>query len=123
MTEGTLDSLSDAELKAVESLVDALMRRDIEALAAAGAYDFGADPYMYVDDYYRFRGVDLVRPPGPAQRWLGDVIRTPEDPGWAGVCVEIYDRVAGRTDLTLELDLQTAKDGSVRATFIDLHVM
>lgn len=119
---GTLESLAEEEALAVASVVDALVNRNKAALAAVGAYEDGAEPFMYVDTYYPDRAVDLVVPPGAPESWPGDVLRSDQRPGWAFVCIEMFDRVNGMTDLTLELDV-FAEGGTIEVAFRGLHVM
>jgi len=126
----TLGDLSEAELDAVVGFVHALVRRDREVLEAAGAYDRGAKPFMYVDDYDGDgTGVDLAVPPGDPRDWYGGVLRSDDRPGWAYVVVDMYDEQhgdhgrPGENDLSVELDLTTDAYGSVTVAMRDLHVM
>lgn len=47
----TLEDLADEEVAAVERVVRALADEDVAALHRAGAYDGGADPYLWTRDH------------------------------------------------------------------------
>lgn len=118
----TLTELTDGEIDAVVAVVSALAERNVHVLSEHGAYERGANPYMYVDDYDAEGGVDIVLPPGNARSWPAYVFRSEDRPGWAAVDVQIWDRRRGETDLIVELELSTGSDGNVEVIFRDLHV-
>jgi hypothetical protein len=113
--------MTDAELRAVVAAVEALVGEDKEALAAMGAYENGADPYLWTRDYGRWGQVHLQVPPGDPREWGIEFTRT-ED-GWCAVDIDMWTAEEGRSDLTLQLELMPADDGSVQTRLADLHVL
>jgi hypothetical protein len=111
--EGGAGGLQEDELQAVTDAVRATVERDVEALTAIGAFELGSDPYVWVDE-------PLSVPPGDPRDWPISFIRLEE--GWYAVDVEMWTDT-GRSDLTLQLELRRAADGSLRTSFQDLHVL
>ena len=116
----TLEELDEAELQAVVALVQALVTRDVEALTQAGAYDGGADPYVWTRGYGKWGEVHLVLPPGNPSTWAGGVYRGQD--GWVGVDVAMWTVEEGRSDLTAQLALAPGSPWP-QARFEGLHVM
>jgi hypothetical protein len=118
-----LDALDERELEATVRVVRALVDRDRTVLESIGAYEGGADPYVWTENYGRWGRVELMVPPGDPKAWSGSVIRRDDD-RWIGVCVDMWTRQEGRSDLTLELDLTRGRSGTVPSPrFVGLHVM
>jgi hypothetical protein len=61
-------------------------------------------------------------PPGDPRTWTINVIRGDDD-GWLAVEIEMWTREEGRSDLTLELELEHQPDGALKTAFANLHVM
>ena len=118
-----LESLADQERQAVVALVAALVDEDFDALAAAGAYESGSDPYIWTNEYGRWGSVHLVMPPGDPRHWSGGVERPDGLPGPVSVIVDMWTAEEGPSDLSLEAELRTSADGAVVAQFHGLHVM
>jgi hypothetical protein len=114
-------TLTDDELQAVADFVRALVEHDDDYLRASGAYDYG-DPYAWTRNYGRWGDVDLVMPPGDPQTWISYAVRAYEDTR-TSVGVVMWTEEEGRSDLTLELDLESRSDGTMDARFRGLHVM
>jgi hypothetical protein len=112
-------SLSDEEALLVERAVRALVEHDRPTLEEMGAYDDGADPYLWTRDYGRWGEVDLVMPPGPVRDWSVDGQRNTEE-GAVMLDVDLWTAQEGRSDLTLSLQLNPA-EAQVRIE--DLHVL
>jgi hypothetical protein len=98
-------TLTDDELQAVADLVRALVDHDDDYLRVSGAFDQG-DPYAWTRNYGRWGDVNLVTPRGDPQTWIGYVVRAHEGTN-ASVGVVMWTEEEGRSDLTLELDLET----------------
>jgi hypothetical protein len=113
----TAMQLTDEEVVLVERAVRALVDRDEGALAQMGAYDDGADPYLWTRDYGTWPEVELVIPPGPVRRWSVSGIRNQDE---GRVEVDMWTVQEGESDLTLSLRLRPA-EGFVRID--DLHVL
>lgn len=118
-----LADLPADELAAVRTVVEALAGHDEAVLRSVGALDNGMDPYVWTRDYGTFGAVDLVVPPGDASTWSGWVVRSADRRGWAAVVVDMWTEQEGRSDLSLELELERRPDGPVRAAFHGLHVL
>ena len=114
-------TLTDDELNAVADFVRALVEHDDDYLRAGGAYDHG-DPYAWTRSYGRWGDVELVMPPGDPQTWISYGIRAAGD-ARASVGVAMWTKEEGRSDLTLELELESRSDGTIDARFRGLHVM
>jgi hypothetical protein len=114
-------TLTPDELSAVADFVRALVEHDDDYLQAGGAFDHG-DPYEWTRNYGRWGDVDLVMPPGDPQTWISYATRSDEDTK-ASVGVAMWTMEEGRSDLTLELDLESRSDGAIDARFRGLHVM
>jgi hypothetical protein len=114
-------TLTQDELNAVADFVRALVEHDDDYLRAGAAYDRG-DPYEWTRNYGRWGDVNLVMPPGDPQTWISYAIRADEDTR-ASVGVVMWTEEEGRSDLTLELDLESRSDGTMDARFRGLHVM
>jgi hypothetical protein len=110
--------LDDSELAAVVAAVRAVVGHDHEALAAMGVAA-GDDPYTWTRGYGRWGEVELLMPPGEPREWEIDVIRG----GALWVGVEMWTRQEGRSDLTLQLELEADRSGEPRTRFSGLHVM
>jgi hypothetical protein len=115
------DQLTDVEMVATAAAVRAVVAHDRPALEAMGAYAHG-DPYEFTREYGRWGVVHLVMPPGDPRTWVVNVTRDDDD-GWLAVEVEMWTREEGRSDLTLELELEAQPDGALRSAFSNLHVM
>lgn len=113
------DDLTDQETVLVERAMRALVEHDRSGLEQMGAYDDGADPYLWTRDYGQWGQVDLVMPPGSARAWSVDGSRDTED-GVVLLDVDLWTAQEGRSDLTLSLQLSPARD-EVRIE--DLHVL
>lgn len=111
--EGGAADLQQDELEAVVDAVRATVDRDVEALTAIGAFELASDPFVWVHE-------PLNAPPGDPRDWPISFIRL-ED-GWYAVDVEMWTDT-GRSDLTLQLELRRAADGTLRTSFEDLHVL
>jgi hypothetical protein len=118
-----LRALTAGELEAVVGVVQALVAEDVGVLRSVGAYDGGADPYLWTRDYGAWGDVQIVVPPGEPGDWSGDVMQWETEPGFSAVAVNMWTAQEGRSDLTLELELTTATDGSTVTRFKDLHVL
>jgi hypothetical protein len=118
--EGAAD-LADDELAAVVAAVEALVSEDAEALSAMGAYENGSDPYLFTRDWREWDEVHLKTPPGDPRSWNISVVRTVR--GTCDVDIEMWTEEEGRSDLTLQVELTRASDGSLRTTFENLHVL
>jgi hypothetical protein len=114
--------LTAGELQAVVDVVHALVAKDVGLLRSVGAYDDGADPYLWTRDYGDWGDVEMVVPPGEPRDWSGDVMQWEAEPGFSSVAVDMWTAQEGRSDLTLELELTTAA-GSTTIRFKDLHVL
>jgi hypothetical protein len=111
--EGGAGDLQQDELEAVVDAVRATVDRDVETLTAIGAFESGSDPYVWVEEPLRL-------PPGDPREWPISFVRL-ED-GWYAVDVDMWNDT-GRSDLTLQLELRRAHDGTLRTSFEDLHVL
>ena len=111
--EGGAAELAEDELRAVVQAVTAVVERDEPALRRMGAYEGGAEPYMWVEG-------ELRMPPGEPRGWPIDVVR--DDEGWCAVDVDLSTG-QGPPPLTLQLELTRAPDGAVGVSFEDLHVL
>jgi hypothetical protein len=118
-----LRALTASELEAVAGVVHALVANDVGLLRSVGAYDGGADPYLWTRDYGDWGDVELVVPPGEPRDWSGDVMQWETEPGFSAVTVDMWTAEEGRSDLTVELELTTTVDGSTVTRFKDLHVL
>jgi hypothetical protein len=63
-----------------------------------------------------------VIPPGDPRTWIRYAGRAYDGRG-AAVGVEMWTKQEGRSDLTLELELESRLDGTIDVRFIELHVM
>jgi hypothetical protein len=106
-------------LLAVHEAVRAVVDHDDERLAQM-APDAG-DLYVWTRDYGRYGVVDLVMPPGTADAW--DVLSTDQHDGGKDVAVAMWTRQEGRSDLTLELQLDCDDAGRWRTRILGLHVL
>jgi hypothetical protein len=111
--------LSASELSLVEVAVDAVVSRDQPALRTMGAYDDGADPFVWTRDYGSQGEVTLVRPPGEPSEWA---VSGTQVAGSAAVLLdmEMCSVEEGRSDLTLGIEVDESA-GTV--LFRDLHVL
>jgi hypothetical protein len=114
-----MTSLSPVALLSVEEAVRAVVDHDDERLALL-APDAG-DLYIWTRDYGRHGAVDLVVPPGMAEDW--DIVSTDQQGGSKHVAVGMWTRQEGRSDLTLELQLDWDDQGRCRPWILDLHVL
>jgi hypothetical protein len=114
--------LTEDEMALIVDAVDAIVAQDRERLETMGAYEGAADPYDELSDYGYFGDVELIPPPGDPATWE---IRSYRGDGVPGVNVEIgmWTRQEGRSDLTLQLDLDGPDAESLKARFKSLHVM
>jgi hypothetical protein len=112
-------SLSPDALLAIEEAVQAVVDHDHERLALL-APDAG-DLYVWTRDYGRHGVVDLVVPPGTAEHW--DIHSTEQHDGGKHVAVGMWTRQEGRSDLTLEVQLDRDNHGRWRPRILDLHVL
>lgn len=113
------DELTDDEVVLVERAMRALVEHDRPALEQMGAYDDGADPYVWTRDYGRWGEVDLVMPPGSVREWSVDGRRDTKD-GVVMLDVDMWTAQEGRSDLTVSLRLHPAE---ARVRIEDLHVL
>ena len=111
--------LTEEEVALVERAMRALVERDRAALEQMGAYDDGADPYLWTRGYGQWGQVDLVTPPGSPREWSVNGGRDTDD-GDAWVDVDLWTAQEGRSDLTVSLELIPAQD---RVRIEDLHVL
>jgi hypothetical protein len=86
------------------------------------AFEHG-DPYEFTHEYGRWGDVHLVMPPGDPRTWAINVTRDDDDGGWLAVEIEMWTREEGRSDLTLELELEHQPAGELKTEFANLHVM
>lgn len=122
--EGGVELLSDDEIDLLRRVMVALVDADPTVLNEIGAYDHGADPYLWTRDYGRFGVVHLVMPPGELTEWPIDVMQVDDAPGESFLVVGVWTREEGFSDLSLELNLVTdTETGTVRCEFVNLHVM
>jgi hypothetical protein len=115
------DQLTEDEMAATVAAVRAVIERERPTLEAMGACDHG-DPYEFTREYGRWGEVHLVMPPGNPRAWVINVTRADDDE-WVVIAVEMWTREEGRSDLTLELELERQPDGRLRSQFHNLHVM
>jgi hypothetical protein len=115
------DQLTQEETAVTVAAVRAVVQQDRPAMEAMKAYEHG-DPYEFTRDYGRWGDVHVVMPPGDPRTWVINVTRG-DDGGWVAVEVEMWTREEGRSDLTLELELERSPDGRLLAEFSNLHVM
>ena len=113
--------LTDAELETVVSVVEALVDKNDEYFREVGAYNHG-NPYESTQAHGHWDQVDLVIPPGDPQTWLSYATR-----GLGGKSVSVgvvmWTVQEGRSDLTLELEIELTANGTQKVRFVDLHVM
>jgi hypothetical protein len=115
--------LTQAELAAIRDAVLALVEHDHVRLLDMGAFNRGADPYMWTKDYGPWPEVHLRLPPGDPREWDLDVYRDDDHPREASVDLTMWTEEEGRSDLTLQLELATDDAGHTSARIRDLHVM
>ena len=113
--------LSAAELAAVERAVRALVDHDRPALEAMGAFDDGADIYLWTRDYGRWGTVDLLMPPGEPATWPIYIYR--RNNGSCAVDVQMCTAQEGWSDLTLQLLLRAGGDAGVEVEMTGLRVL
>lgn len=123
-TEGGPALLSDAESDYLVQVVRALVHGDRDVLEDIGAYAHGNDPYRWTRDYGHRGEVHFIMPPGDIGDWPVDVMQVDDRPGVSFLVVDLWTAEEGRSDLSLELNLSTDKDGgAVHGEFVNLHVM
>jgi hypothetical protein len=118
-----LHALTSGELEAVVGVVRALAMKDVGLLRSIGAYDGNSDPYLWTRDHGDVGDVEIVVPPGEPRDWSGEVMQWETEPGFCAVIVDMWTAQEGPSDLSLELELTTAANGSTVARFKGLHVM
>jgi hypothetical protein len=119
--ETEADELTEEEMTATVAAVSAVVQQDRRALDEMKAFEHG-DPYEFTHEYGGWGDVHLVMPPGDPRTWVINVIRGDDD-GWLAVEVEMWTLEEGRSDLTLELELEHQPDGELKTEFANLHVM
>jgi hypothetical protein len=119
--ETEADELTADEMTATVAAVSAVVEHDRHALDEMNAFAHG-DPYEFTHEYGRWGDVHLVVPPGDPRTWTINVTRSDDD-DWLAVEIEMWTREEGRSDLTLELELEQQPDGELKTVFANLHVM
>ena len=107
-------------LSVVEAVVRAVVGRDLEAIAAITSPKLD-DLYEWTRDYGPYDEVELQVPSGPAATWEIDWLD--EHGGGKYVVVAMWTRQEGRSDLSLEMELQAGPDGDWQAEILNLHVL
>lgn len=115
-----LEPLTSTERLAVVDFVRALVDRDRDKLAAAGAFEGGSDPYLWTSPYGRRERVDVQMPPGAHEHWSGGVQRV--DTTHAEVVIDLWTAQEEPSDLSLQVGVDTSTD-KPHIRFRDLHVM
>ena len=110
--------LPTAALHAIEEAVRAVVGHDHERLRVI-APKVG-DLYVWTREYGS-HGVDLVMPPGSVDEWPLDICDASD--GSKHVIVDMWTAQEGRSDLSLELELNEAATGVWETQVLDLHVL
>ena len=111
--EGGAAELAEDELRVVAAAVRAVVSRERTALERMGAYEDGAQPYVWVEG-------ELRVPPGEPRSWSIYFVRLDDET--CAVDVDMWTE-EGRSDLTLQLEVVRAPDGALRVSFEGLHVL